>query len=270
MAHHQKQQADASRRGSAIQSLLKMLNISAAPTVPVGDEDVPADPDEPPDDQLSPLSQTSSSRDPQYPKANSKPTHARRESLLTRAFHPESHPDVSSTDMPPNTSRGLSATSSHSTGSIASTAELTSDGDITSPNRSATPSPPLPLGSFDHFLSTEKTHTPASKIHIAPVSTDDKTTVANVGEAAVEKTLGRKRCIMFACGGASPPSKASIPPPATEPKTQPEPPKRKSMISFACPMRQDSSKGSSLNRPRQQATLSHNARHLLPQFSSAS
>ena len=216
-----------------------MFNISTAPTVPTGDDDVAAEADEPPDDQLSPL-QSPFPKDSLWSKAASKPSYFRRESLLTRAIQGESKPDVPSPLSSPHTSRGLSTTSSHSTGSMASTAELTSDGDMTSPNRSATPSPPLPAGRFHHPFGG-KTSIPApSKVVIAPVTKDDKPDVADVGEAAVEKTLGRKRCIMFACGGKSPERKESI---AASPKTKnpaPEPPKRKSMISFACPMRQKS------------------------------
>ncbi len=239
MAHHQKRQADAARRGSAIQSLLKMFNISTDSTVSTGEEDVPAEADEPPDDQLSPL-QSPYPKDSVFSRAASKPSYTRRESLLTRAIQGEPRPDVSSPLSSPLTSRGLSTTSSHSTGSMPSTAELTSDGDMTSPNRSATPSPPLPAGRFHHPFESKTSHAPSSKILIAPVTKDDKPTIVDVGEAAVEKTLGRKRCIMFACGGESPEKKAS--PLAEKSQAPAEPPKRKSMISFACPMRRDSPK----------------------------
>lgn len=243
MAHHQKHQADAARRGSAIQNLLKMFNISTAPTVPTGDDDVPAEADEPPDDQISPLTQTTFPKDVHYSKAPSKPSYGRRESLLTRAIQAESRPDLPSpiSEFGRISSRGLSTTSSRSAGSMASTAELTSDGDITSPNRSATPSPPVPANTLRHFLDPITDHTPVSQIRIEPITHDEKPTVTEVGEAAVEKTLGRKRCIMFACGDKSPDTKVTtVPPPADTKPQQPEPPKRKSMISFACPMRQKS------------------------------
>ena len=121
---------------------------------------------------------------------------------------------------------------------MASTAELTSDGDHTSSNRSATPSPPLPAGRFDHLFAKHR----SSKVLIAPVTKDDKPAVVDAGEAAVEKSLGRKRCIMFACAGTSPEKKATPPEKTEEAKDEPEPPKRKSRISFACPMRQNSPK----------------------------
>ena len=240
MAHHQKQQADAARRGSAIQSLLKIFNISTAATVPTGEDDVPAEADEPPDDQLSPL-HSPHPKASTFPRAASKPSYTRRESLLTRAIQGDSKPDASSLLSSPLTSRGLSTTSSHSTASMPSTAELTSDGDLTSPNRSATPSPPLPAGRFHHPFESKTHNAPSSKVLIAPVTSDDRPTVVDVGEAAVEKTLGRKRCIMFACGGKSPEKKAS-PPPAEKSQAPADPPKRKSIISFACPMRRDSPK----------------------------
>ncbi|KAI9875584.1 MAG: hypothetical protein M1823_007444, partial [Watsoniomyces obsoletus] len=108
---------------------------------------------------------------------------------------------------------------------MASTAELTSDGDLTSSNRSVTPSPPLPPSRFDNLLPS-KNQSSASKVLIAPITKDDKPDVADVGEAAVEKTLGRKRCIMFACGGKSPQKTESSILPAQEAKQAPAPTKR--------------------------------------------
>ncbi|KIW92111.1 uncharacterized protein Z519_07095 [Cladophialophora bantiana CBS 173.52] len=213
-----------------MQSLLKMFSLSNAPTVPLGDDELSADADEPPDDQVSPLTIVHTP-EALYHRSNA-PPNPRRESLLTRAILAESkHED----DTHKVAERGLSTTSSHSTASMPSTAELTSDGD-TSQSRSATPSPPPPSRRFGQLLSLKKTD---PKVIIAPLTKDDKGAVAEVGEAAVEKTLGRKRCIMFACGGTdSEKSKDSAilskQKPAAE---QPEVPKRKSAISFACPSR---------------------------------
>lgn len=221
-----------------MQSLLKMFNLSNAPTVPLDDEDLSGEADEPPDDRICPLN-TQFHRDGLYNRSAA-PTNPRRESLLTRAIMAESkHEDFSIVST--TTTRGLSTTSSRSTGSMASTAELTSDGDVTSPSRSTTPSPPPPPGRYSHFLDAQKQGPPASKVVIAPVTKDDKPAVADVGEAAVEKTLGRKRCIMFACGGTdSEKSRDNVSAPK-EPPASAEAPKRKCMLTFACPTRTDSS-----------------------------
>ena len=56
-------------------------------------------------------------------------------------------------------------------------------------------------------------------------------------EAAIEKTLGRKRCIMFACGGQKAAMKTEPEPP--KPAEVTEKPKRKCMLTFACPLRTD-------------------------------
>ncbi|KIV85761.1 hypothetical protein PV11_01421 [Exophiala sideris] len=233
MAHHQKHQTD-HRRGSAMQSLLKMLNLSTAPTVAVAEDEVSAEADEPPDDQITPL--ITEPRDKVYSKAIA-PANPRRESLLTRAIVELKHDEFS----PSSTSdhRGLSTTSSRSTASMASTAELTSDGDLTSPSRSTTPSPPPPPGRFTHLLNSKKP-SPPPKVLIAPITKDDKPSVAVIGEAAVEKSLGRKRCIMFACGGTDT-EKSKDDVSSKEPVIQAELPKRKCMLTFACPSRTSSS-----------------------------
>ncbi|OQV08417.1 hypothetical protein CLAIMM_12695 [Cladophialophora immunda] len=213
-----------------MQSLLKMFNLSNAPTLPLGDDELSADADEPPDDQVSPLTIVPT-REALYHRSNA-PPNTRRESLLTRAIRAESnHED----DTHKLADRGLSTTSSHSTASMPSTAELTSDGD-TSQSRSATPSPPPPSGRFGPLLNLKKT---SPKVVIAPITKDERVAVAEVGEAAVEKTLGRKRCIMFACGGTdSEKSKDSVKVSKQKPLTeQPEAPKRKCAITFACPSR---------------------------------
>ncbi|KAJ9615616.1 hypothetical protein H2200_001691 [Cladophialophora chaetospira] len=211
-----------------MQSLLKIFSLSNAPTVPLDDDELSAEADEPPDDQVSPLTSVAT-KDTIYNRSSA-PQYTRRESLLTRALLAESkhEDDVSLNSFP---SRGLSTTSSHSTASMPSTAELTSDGD-TSQSRSTTPSPPLPSGRFSQLLNLKKA-TP--KVVIAPTTRDAKETLPPVGEAAVEKTLGRKRCIMFACGGTDSDKSKEV---ATkEQPVEAEPVKRKCALTFACPSR---------------------------------
>ncbi|ETI25773.1 hypothetical protein G647_02547 [Cladophialophora carrionii CBS 160.54] len=207
-----------------MQSLLKIFKMSNTPTVPLDDDELGAEPDEPPDDQVSPL--TSVAPHVTLYNRSMAPGYSRRESLLTRAIMAESkHED----DIHGFPSRGLSTTSSHSTASMPSTAELTSDGD-TSQSRSATPSPPPPSSRFSQILNLRKA---SPRVAIAPVTKDEKETVAVAGEAAVEKTLGRKRCIMFACGGAeSEKSKENL---NKEGSGAPEVTKRKCALTFACP-----------------------------------
>jgi len=237
MAHHQKHQTDSRRRSSAIQNLLKMFNLSNAPTVPLDEDDLSSEADEPPEDQLSPLTTIPVSKTDSFYRKSKAPPNPRRESLLTRAILAESRDDEQVLKSP-DTSRGLSTTSSHSTASMASTAELTSDGDATSQSRSATPSPPPPPGRFHNLLNLKKPASPHGKVVIAPLTKDDKPAIADAGEAAIEKTLGRKRCIMFACGGTeSEKSKDNIVP-KKEP-VKPEAPKRKCALTFACPTRSD-------------------------------
>lgn len=263
MAHHQKHPNDTRRKNSTMQSLFKMFNLSNAPTVPLDEDELSAEADEPPDDQISPLTHAShATQHPMYSK-----THAparpnpRRESLLTRAIMAESKPEDSA-----HPSRGLSTTSSHSTASMASTAELTSDGDVTSQSRSATPSPPPPPGRFHNLLNMKKLDTRApSKVLIAPVTKDDKPAVADVGEAAIEKTLGRKRCIMFACGGTdSEQSKENLASKPKPPQPEPEAPKRKCALTFACPTRTSSQRVKSPGMKPTTGAKSHRAPSPVP------
>jgi hypothetical protein len=160
------------------------------------------------------------------------PAFTRRESLLTRQLHsPE--PEYTHEDEHQRARaivRGMSAWSNHS---IASTAELTSDNDLTSPGtRESTPSPPLPPTLIrDSIPALEKSP------YKEPVILEE---IKIQPEKSVEAELGRPRCITFACGGKKPASnhvtseseqerKQTLAPAPTEP------PKRKSCITFACP-----------------------------------
>lgn len=207
-------------------NILKMLRITNAPTVPAGDDDIAQDVDEPPDDKVPELS-TTFKKDNMSIRKPSAPTLPRRESLLTRAIQAETDCQTASPRFP-EVSRGMSTTSSHS---FASTAELTSD--LDSPIRSASPSPPPPVNRI-HFAPIKAVDT--GKIIIADTG-DDKPAVLESGEAAIEKSLGRKRCIMFACSDSLPePSPAAEPEVKVEPKVEEaEPAPRKCRISFACP-----------------------------------
>lgn len=209
--------------------ILKILRITNAPTVPAGDDEVPPEADEPPDDQVPELKSIFKKENISTRKASA-PGMTRRESLLTRAIQAENDTSPTSPRMP-EVPRGLSTTSSHS---FASTAELTSD--VESPLRSASPSPPPPMNRLQLTSSIKPAET--GKVVIAPISKDDKPTVIETGEAAIEKTLGRKRCIMFACRDTPSDSTTELEvKSAVEEVPKVEPAPRKCRISFACPSR---------------------------------
>ncbi|KAM3418774.1 hypothetical protein BST61_g4744 [Cercospora zeina] len=156
----------------------------------------------------------------------------RRESLLTRQLHSEAEhtDDDTLSDAPPRT---LSTQSTWSNPSNASTAELTSDDghSVASPFHS----PPLPP-------TIITTHIPAAAKALTkePNIAEQDNKVADTGsERSVEASLGRKRCISFACGGnknKNPPTSQPAAPPA-EPTAPSSPPKRKCALKFVCPTR---------------------------------
>ncbi|KAK2818388.1 hypothetical protein FQN49_007949, partial [Arthroderma sp. PD_2] len=143
---------------------------------------------------------------------NSKPK-PKKESLLTRALL--SSPELSPADRPSPSNitwRSVPAFSIHSNHSGPSTAELTSDGELTTPPRSNTPSPPPPTQfTRPPWIGAE----PASK----PVSPVDE------HELKLEADLGRKRCITFACANKIDPIEHTQSDPVAG-----DPPKRKSTI----------------------------------------
>jgi hypothetical protein len=233
MAHHQHQ--NDRRQTGGLYTLLNLFRLSNTPTVAVdGEEDVAAEADEPPDDQISPLQAVFPNKLDTIYKKSSRPQIDRRESLLTRALHGESpgeelSPTATSSDP---AFRALSTTSTRSNASMASTAELTSDTGLTSPTRSATPSPPLP--------PTRQTLLPTSEVGALLGKEDLPLPQGDSNEVSVEKTLGRKRCIMFACGKAPERATEPVVAPKTEvPDTAPR--KRPSMLTFACPSRANKS-----------------------------
>ncbi|KAJ5788669.1 hypothetical protein N7457_003659 [Penicillium paradoxum] len=170
-----------------------------------------------------------------------RPAVDRKESLLTRAL--KSSPEMSPTE--PHSSHYESymyRSYPHSNLSGISTAELTSDGGLTSPSLSDTASPPLPSQMMNNASMAKKT--------VAP-----KVQTADPSETSVEVGLGRKRCISFACGRktddkneirspVSPSESQELPkpkvhalvmPPAEEAPIQPI--KRQSTLTFVCPGR---------------------------------
>ena len=214
---------------------------STTPPTMAADDEVPADVDEPPEQGRTPRPaplKIQHSSTGSFAKI-SKPANDRKTSLLTSALQSASNTsspvdDYSDKDPP----RGLSCISTWSASTV-STADLTSDGGFTSPGtRTCTPSPPLPSTMIHTMLPpfTKK----LSEQRITLVEQENDAAVApklteSAGEQGVEATLGRKRCIMFACGAKKEEKKPVEAPakPVAPPPTE-EPPKRVCTIKFAC------------------------------------
>lgn len=248
MANHQERRHDlayATRAMSSSTGIPMPSDVHSAV-----EDDVVIEADEPPDNHIqflrrpSPYTQDLTSEDGYF---TSKPLPIeRKQSLLTRALL--TSPDLMATptsELPPllRLPRGMSATSNHSNTSPDSTAELTSDGGLTSPPRTATPSPPLPAVKLTTFalLTPKATTQGRTLLQLGPV-------ITNAQETTVEAGLGRKRCITFACGRQTIPQDKddrNSPAKIAEPETlkQAEQPKRPSVLRFACP-----------NRPSEAAT----------------
>ncbi|MCJ1289649.1 hypothetical protein MMC34_001182 [Xylographa carneopallida] len=231
MAHHQHKRQER----PLMAQVLSFFTRNPSDGVTITDEDEPAfDDDEPPDHSLVGKIVPSES----YFKLPSLPT-SHTESLLTQALltSPSLRSPSLSNTCPP--SRALSLASTHSNTSITSTAELTSDGGLTSPARTSTPSPPLPSSrladlSIMTSKSSENTHQRVSQDHT--VHSPINSTVTAVKSVNPEPSLARRRCITFACGGlgAKAPDKMETPK-ISEKVEETAPTKRSCMLRFACP-----------------------------------
>jgi hypothetical protein len=151
--------------------------------------------------------------------------------------------------------RGMSTVSTWSNNSV-TTADLTSDGGFTSPmSRTSTPSPPPPPSSFHRMIplfNKKPFEQPVSIVSQGDdaVSPLHKPQAQPGGEQNVEAALGRKRCIMFACGKKEE-KKLAAETSKPEPTIQPqEPPKRVCTIKFACPSKISSDATSQPTKPR--------------------
>lgn len=143
--------------------------------------------------------------------------HTRQPSLLTQALLKTPDPSPSESEAP----------------------LLTSDGGMTSPTRTNTPSPPLPemkdtgiiLSSTKDLL--RKTSPPGVRLSQSPPPKE----VEKSKEQGVEAGLGRPRCITFACGGKNPSKPSEHGSTGGNADTLPptDPPKRSCRLRFACP-----------------------------------
>jgi hypothetical protein len=212
-------------------------------------EEVLPEVDEPPDETNSALFWPPPKMDERYMKATPQML-ARRESLLTRQLHSETEQSDEDRAIPPPPR----APSTHSTWSTASTAELTSDDGHSVPSPAI--SPPLPP--THARVALPLVDKPLDK-KVVIVGQDDHAPAKGEtsSEQSVEATLGRKRCIMFACGGKNTSPAKSVPPPAApkpEKVEESSPPKRKCMIKFACSAKSGSETKTANPQPRRAAS----------------
>lgn len=190
-----------------------------------GDDELASDVDEPPDMHFSKLiTPTFQSSTFQHGyMASPHLQRSRKESLLTQAL-------LTSPELTPL--------------SDAEAPVLTSDGGLTSPARTTTPSPPPPAinhGGLASLISTESA-APAKGsigdgIQVAETMGADRSQ-----EIKVEEGLGRRRCISFACGRQTIAQNQNDQPATTQVNTglslkAADPPKRPCMLRFACPMK---------------------------------
>jgi hypothetical protein len=231
---------------------------STAPPAMAAEEDIVADLDEPPELRRSPRpAPLTLQRVSTASFTKSKPRCDRQQSLLTSALQASSNassPVDEYSDKSPV--RGMSTVSTWSNTSV-TTADLTSDGGLTSPvSRTSTPSPPPPPARFHSVMPLLKkpleqhvsvvTHDGEhlERLQKSPVPPPSNFRAQPASEQNVEAVLGRKRCIMFACG------KKEEKKPATEPAQPAEPPKRACTIKFACPAKPSTDAPSQPAKPR--------------------
>ena len=187
------------------------------------DDEVTAEADEPPDRKIK-FSKIGS-LDLAYSSTDLREAlspHSRKASLLTQAL-------LTSPDLTPM--------------SDVDAPHLTSDGGLTSPARTTTPSPPLPAANYSGLPSLQGKNSITNNLDTSPGAMRPPQASHNTcgPETKVEETLGRKRGITFACGKTvSTPETSSL---VAKPKEQlgsacrPNelPARRPCVLRFACP-----------------------------------
>lgn len=217
------------------------LNSMSATTMAPEDEIV-AELDEPPEDRND-----LSTRN-HFHRSAIRPGSVRKESLLTRALQSSAENDTFHPDINLFTDLGRPR-STHSCTSTASSVGLTSDGDLTSPAPTNSPSPPFP-SLLDRLNIASKTDMhildPLVRQPYRELDGIPRNISAPV-KAGTTDILTKKRCITFAaCGGQKPPSQLPLKLNVTtmlggEKNASPivesvaAPQKRTPAIKFACP-----------------------------------
>lgn len=199
-----------------------------------GEDDTPPELDEPPDEKIH-FSRISPFNRPSVSK-KAPMLHSRKASLLTQGL-------LTLPDLTPS--------------SDAEAPLLTSDGGLTSPARTNSPSPPLRASNPGDLpsITSHGLSTPSSKVREKHPALLPTTEAADSSPATdLEAGLGRKRCIKFACGRQAPaqaeeshPVKGTI---ANDEATKPDnPPKRPCMLKFVCPIKTSSRAPERLQNP---------------------
>lgn len=225
------------------QLLMQMQNLltSNATNLPSScDEELADEADEPPDS----CPYNSDGEFTKHTVRHPPPT----ESLLTRALL--TTPELIPVDRiyRGNLKRGMSTDSTWSNISSSSTADLTSDGGMTSPSRCNTPSPPPPLffAGFAGLLQGKKEQMDAKKVEVVGDKDD------------VVEGLGRRRCITFACSNKlttqkpmfeGQPAVRPVPTEASGAESSDAAPKRNCALKFVCTQRGDTEKTSFRSPP---------------------
>ena len=191
----------------------------------IGEEECASDADEPPDDRI--VFERRNTLQNQNPSSRAHLLGDRRASLLTQ---------------------GLLTSPTTMVFSDSEAPVLTSDGGMTSPTRTNTPSPPLPPPAHTDMASIFAKGGATGygvRESVATISAHDEETSTKTPEVAPEAPLARKRCITFACGRQEAPQ--AKPSQVAKPEENrvltsraAEPPKRPCMLRFACPMKPSS------------------------------
>ena len=225
MAHHQ---LNSRHKMLATNGISSSCHNGLAGTPGTGEDESAADLDEPPDHQLqfvkmkTPSFQSSAPNTEHDDLASPNVTRDMKESLLTQALlsSPDTYP-MSETELP----------------------VLTSDGGLTSPARTTTPSPPPPstFAGLSRTTTKEGQHRDVDHVSDAlQIARGVDTKKSH--ETNIEAGLGRRRCVSFACGRQSTSQKTEQPSAQNEvpveiPVKDIDPPKRPCMLRFACPMK---------------------------------
>ena len=214
----------------------------------IADEDLAADVDEPPD-------HTQEKHVEEFHKSSVHASDIRKQSLLTQALQtPENKPETTTPQIKLITevTRRRSMVSNTS---VASTAELTSDGGLTSPARTNTPSPPFPSTTYTSFAPYSlgkdlKPPVKSANMDVKDLVLPQAVDVLSISPKSPAPVVPRKR-ITFACGGRKDPVTRPAPdvtiPQATTEVT--EVPKRQCRIKFACSGPKPSEKSTKVEVP---------------------
>ena len=190
-----------------------------------GEEECASDVDEPPDDRITFKRRNTAQNQNQISRAQL--LGDRRASLLTQ---------------------GLLTSPTLTVFSDSEAPVLTSDGGMTSPTRTNTPSPPLPPPAHADVVNIlGKGGATRCNVRgsVATIPSHEEETSTKLPEPTPEAPLARKRCITFACGRQEAPQ--CKPSQVTKPEDDStllnkaaNPPKRPCMLRFACPMKPSS------------------------------